>query len=92
MLKLKNEMVSLQDYPAGLFRDRQQDVRALSGSAAGQPNAMDFDDLLVKTATLLLDSAAIRARNASKWPAMCFNWTNSKTRTWCRSTNCYLCL
>ena len=52
--QLKNEMVSPQDYqPGSYFREIVNRTYGRYQEALQGSNAMDFDDLLVKTATLL---------------------------------------
>ena len=67
--KLKNEMVSPQDYqPGSYFEEIVNRTYGRYQEALQGNNAMDFDDLLVKTATLLRDNVAIRAKYQQKWP------------------------
>ena len=65
----KNELVTPEEYRADrYFEEIAGRVYTRYQDALAANNAMDFDDLLMKTALLLRDDEAIRVKYQQKWP------------------------
>ncbi len=67
--RLKNEMIQPQEFAPGSYMEEIVGrVYERYQQALQTNNAMDFDDLLGKTATLLRDNETIRRKYQEKWP------------------------